>query len=311
VHIATGSCLCLHFYTDYTHIVRSQGKCLCRSFMGEDATVQEQVNCSVQVGCSVNRAATGRTINYETPEHNLQEELVKQWVNAENRDALLSHPVAIKFRSFVSETPVVDGNALLCYRGCYKRSDMHPCPLPIHFGPPPPAATDSGRYNNTVGTVLYLCTSSYGVAYEKQEDKKPIKDLFCQEYILDLSILRLADFSHHSLDNFIQIVFDYAEYGMRRGGIDKDDYTFSQIVSDIVNQCGFSGMSVPGVRGTPERRYQNIIIFNPEVIWRRFVNMDVEPVCIDNILSSYQEPIHANQPTQKAGRRISDSRIIK
>lgn len=252
----------------------------------DDTKIQEQVGLSVQLGCSLTRGATGRTTNYESPEHHRQEALVKQWAEAENRDAFLMHPTAEKFGSLISEKPVINGTTLVCYRGCSIRPDMLPYPLPHHFGPPPPEHTYAGRYNIVGKPVLYLCTTKYGVAYEKQEDSNPIKDLFCQEYLLNLSVLRLADFADPALNNFVQIVFDYAEYGIRGGKITKDGYLFSQAVAVIVGEKGFSGMLVPGVRGTPERRYQNIVIFNPETIWKEFVNMDMEPECIDSILSN-------------------------
>ncbi|OEU66926.1 MAG: hypothetical protein BA863_07960 [Desulfovibrio sp. S3730MH75] len=265
-----------------------------------DMIIQEQAGCSVQLGCSLTRGSTGRTTNFETPEDHLQEALVEQWAKAKNRDAFLSHPNAAKFRSMISETHVINGTTLVCYRGCYRRPDMLPRPLPNHFGPPPPELTEAGRYNIAGEPVLYLCTTDYGIVYEKQEDNNPIKNLFCQEYILDLSVLRLADFADSNLDNFIRIVFDYTEYGLRGGNIDKSDYLFSQVIAAIVEQYGFSGMSVPGVRGVPDRRYQNIVIFNPEVIWKQFVNKDVEPICIDNILSNYQGPNHANSADAKS-----------
>ncbi|MBW2741441.1 MAG: RES family NAD+ phosphorylase [Deltaproteobacteria bacterium] len=252
----------------------------------DDTIIQEQVGLSDQLGCSLTRGATGRTTNYESPEHNRQEALVKQWAEAENREAFLMHPTAEKFGSIISEAPVINGTTLVCYRGCYRRPDMLPHPLPHHFGPPPPEHTDAGRYNIAGKPVLYLCTTKYGAAYEKQEDSNPIKDLFCQEYLLDLAVLRLADFADPSLDNFIQIVFDYAEYGIRDGKINKDEYLFSQAVAAIIGGKGFSGILVPGVRGTPERRYQNIVIFNPGEIWGKFVNMDMEPERIDSILSN-------------------------
>jgi hypothetical protein len=266
----------------------------------DDMIIQEQAGFSDQVGCSLTRGATGRTTNYESPEHHLQEAFVKKWVEAENKEALLSHPTADKFRLMISKALVINGTTLVCYRGSYRRPDMFPRPLPHHFGPPPPELTEAGRYNIDRKPVLYLCTTDYGVVYEKQEDNNPIKNLFCQEYILDLSVLRLADFADPNLDNFIRIVFDYAEYGLRGGNIDKSDYLFSQVIAAIVEQCGFSGMSTPGVRGIPERRYQNIIIFKPEVIWKQFVNRDVEPMCIDNILSNYQGPNQANSADAKS-----------
>jgi|GEM_PF-1771958 len=262
--------------------------------------IQEQTKLSDQIGCSLTRAATGRTTNSEIPEDHLQEALVKQWAKAENRDAFLSHSNAAKFRSMISEAPLIDGTTLVCYRGCYRRPDMLPRPLPNHFGPPPPELTEAGRYNIAGKPVLYLCSTDYGVVYEKREDNNPIKNLFCQEYMLNLSVLRLADFSDPNLDNFIRIVFDYTEYGLRGGNIDKSDYLFSQVIAAIVEQCGFSGMSVPGVRGVRERRYQNIVIFNPEVIWKQFVNNDLEPMCIDNILSSYKGPNQANAADAKS-----------
>jgi hypothetical protein len=188
-----------------------------------DAMVQEQINCNDQLGCSVTRGATGRTTNFETPEHDCQEALVKQWVMSENKDTFLSHPAAEKFQSMISEIPVLNGSIIKCYRGCYRRSDMYPRPLPLHFGPPPLEHTKDGRYNYSRKPVLYLCSTAYGVAYEIKDDCKPINDLFYQEYILDTSSLRLADFANPNLDNFIRIVFDYAENGLRSGNIDKND----------------------------------------------------------------------------------------
>jgi len=251
----------------------------------DDTIIQEPVGLFDQPGCSLTRGATGRTTNYESPEHHRQEVLVKRWAEAENREAFLMHPTAKKFGFIISEIPVINDATLVCYRGCYRRPDMLPHPLPHHFGPPPPEHTYAGRYNIAGKPVLYLCTTKYGVAYEKQEDSNPIKDLFCQEYLLDLAVLRIADFADPNLDNFIQIVFDYTEYGIRDNKINKDEYPFSQAVATIVWEKGFSGMLVPGVRGTPERRYQNIVIFNPEKIWKEFANMDMEPECIDSILS--------------------------
>ena len=45
-----------------------------------------------------------------------------------------------------------------------------------------------------------------------------------------------------------------------------NDYSYSQLVADLVRGAGFDGMLVPGVRGTGGA-YRNLVIFEPRC-WR-------------------------------------------
>jgi hypothetical protein len=236
--------------------------------------------------CSVIRGATGRKTDFLNNAHYEQEKSVKEWVACENEKGFLTHPAANKFRDLISAVQAVGQKEITCYRGRYKSSNMVPRPMPSHFGPPPKEKAEENRYNVAGKPVLYLASTREGVAYELRKDQQPIIDLLCQEYVVKIENIRLSDFSEPSLDNFIHITFDYAEHGMRSGRINKEDYVFSQVVANIVECQGYSGMIVPGVRGVRGHRYNNIVIFNPEDSWRLWVNDGKEPECIDNVLQT-------------------------
>ncbi len=161
---------------------------------------------------------------------------------------------------------------------------MIPKPKPHHFAPPKPAETKENRYNVEGRPVLYLSCTQQGVAYELRRDQQPINGLYCQEYVVELDSIRIADFSEPKLDNFIHMVFDRAEHGRQIEGVNREDYVFSQIIANIVESQGFSGMIIPGTCSTPSHQYKNIVIFNPEKFWRSWINDNKEPECIDKIL---------------------------
>jgi hypothetical protein len=243
-------------------------------------TVQEKVHATDQFGCSIIRGTTGRKTDYHTEEHAEQERLVKSWAACKNQEESFAHESANVFRSLMESLPIFCDSKIKCYRGCHMRPEMIPRPLPHHFGPPPPEYTKAGRYNCENDPVLYLCTTLSGVALEIQDDSKERSALYCQEYLLNGTSLRLANFADKNLNNFIRVVFDYAENGLRFGAIDYDDYGFSQIISCMVKTSNFSGMIVPGVRGSKEHNYNNIILFNPADIWQKYVCTDTEPFCV-------------------------------
>jgi len=116
---------------------------------------------------------------------------------------------------------------------------------------------------------LYLATSASGVVRELCSELPPV-DLYCQNYRLPLGVLRVVDFSSPDLENFVHIAFDYAEYGLGSGGINDREYGFSQVLAEIVEAAGYEGMIVPGVRGTPDDRYCNVVLFSAES-WKEWV----------------------------------------
>lgn len=202
--------------------------------------------------------------NYLNSTDVAEERLVKEWVRAGE----LSHPGADRFRLLISGLRA-ESPELFLYRGRFKSEDMLPTPSARHFGPPQKEKTKAGRYNKHGQPVLYLATSENGVLRELCLGQ-PASDLYCQKFRLPPGKLQLADFSNHELANFVHIAFDYAEYGLGSGGVNDREYGFSQVLGEIVEAAGYEGMIVPGVRGTRDSRYLNIVLFSTES-WEEWV----------------------------------------
>ena len=105
------------------------------------------------------------------------------------------------------------------------------------------------------------------------------KTLWCQQYDFDFNDMRIADFADSMLDSYIQFVFESAETGIGPGDIKVNlgEYRFSQAIAEIVEEHGFSGMIIPGVRGARDCRYKNMVVFSPEPRWKQWVNNAVQP----------------------------------
>lgn len=135
------------------------------------------------------------------------------------------------------------------------------------MGPPPAQKTPDGRYNQRACPVLYLSDSEQGVIREVGRNwDGPIT---IQEYELDSSELRIADFASDDLHNFLSCVFDVAERCCVPGRHGPDSYLFSQLVAQLVEAVGYVGMRVFGVLGDLTLQYRNIVVLEPNE-WRRW-----------------------------------------
>jgi hypothetical protein len=242
---------------------------------------QVVIGNKVTAGHALTCGDTGRLIEGGTPEQQKQEGLILDWLKYISNEECLAHLAASKFCSLIHNNPIIKDRCLVLSRGRNIATEMAPTVKPKGFGPP--EETKPGRYSIASNPVLYLSTSEQGVFYELKSYQKPGQTLFCQKYNLPTNELKIADFSPNNIDNFIQLVFYYAERGLRNGTIDKGDYVFSQVVAELVKKSGFDGMVIPGVRGTVNHRYSNIVIFDPSD-WEKWIDYLLQPSCIDNIL---------------------------
>ena len=248
-----------------------------------EVLAQCKVGIHATAGHALTRGATGRRTEYMIPEQQRQGDLVHDWVKCKSTHKLLKHPSARLFRELILNNPVVEDEVLMLFRGCSYDEEMGPTVKPTHFGPPPSGKTKAGRYNVAGEPVLYLSSSEKGVLWEINPTEESAGNLFCQRFCLPTHGLKIADFSLDSIDNFVHIVFDYAENGTRTGQIDKSDYVFSQVVARLVRASGFNGMVVPGVRAvSSEHRYTNVVIFCPGN-WVQWIDYQSSPKCIDHI----------------------------
>lgn len=130
------------------------------------------------------------------------------------------------------------------------------------MGPPPVSRAPAGRYNLAGTSVLYLSTSEEGVRLEV-----PGPRLCIQQYNIDVTPLRVADFTSEEATNLLHAAFDLAEKACVPGWSVQANYTFSQFLAQGVQRSGFDGFRVPGVRGNSSVRYHNVVLLRPEGRW--------------------------------------------
>jgi hypothetical protein len=141
-------------------------------------------------------------------------------------------------------------------------------PTSHDFGPPRTAR--GGRYNAQGISVLYLCSSEFGVV---QEVGRPPagRSLWIQRFTA-LGSLAFFDARTLSDDSFAAGVFWVIEQQRDRT---KGPSPLGARVGEIVGET-FDGMIVPGVRGDTQL-YSNIILFRPQDRWRTLVDLGSSP----------------------------------
>jgi hypothetical protein len=189
-------------------------------------------------------------------------ELAKEWGEVSDRDALLSHDTANRFRANLRCVPTAAGNELVCIRG---RLDDPKITSWRDMGP----GTGAGRYSRV--SALYLSDSVDGVL--KELGAPPGTKVFIQEYALSPASVRLADCSSVHVTDLVKAVFDMAESSDVKGRVGPSE-VFSQVVGQIIQEAGFEGMVVPGVRGIPGGQYRNIVVFDVNDRWQTWSRQD-------------------------------------
>lgn len=224
------------------------------------------------VGCELTRGATGRTTRSMDPEEVSDDLLVAEWSRAESVEAMLLHPGAVRFAELMRLQPQRALGTMQAYRG-RPQNAITGDPEPSNFGPPPVARTTLYRYNEEGNPVLYLASTPAGV-WAELTHRGPCP-LFCQEFIVDLSSMRILDASCSTLHNFLQHAWDAAER------LELREYMFSRALAKLVRAAGFEGMVVPGVRGTRDGRYCNLVVFEPEPHWQDWLAPGRAPFAIE------------------------------
>lgn len=194
--------------------------------------------------------------------------LVEQWSKAESKEQIESHPACDRFRAEVNSVRALTGDALHCIRG---RIDDGTIVDWRQMGPPTSCGQGSRYAASGVG-VLYLCDSIGGVHRELNPGEGT--KIFLQEYMLRSSGLRLGDLAASDLTEFVKAVFDVAENSAVEGRVGPTTFLFTQVVARIVREAGFDGMVVPGVRGTTDFKYRNVVVFDAKNRWAEWSGRD-------------------------------------
>lgn len=224
---------------------------------------------SITIGGSATLSATyGPTGRLVTADSDYA--LVREWAELPDQDLQQSHQAVARFATHLSQVVRLPGVSLSCCRGS-RRFPSGYVPTSDEMGPPPTVAAAEGRYNRSGESTLYLCESEGGLAREPIAGDGP---LWIQRFVLPTERLSIADFSSLHADGFASKVFWFAELAGNEDVVQR--LHFSQLVASLVRQK-FDGMRIPGVRGTHDVRYSNVVIFGAEPSWRDWLEIGAQP----------------------------------
>ena len=151
--------------------------------------------------------------------------------------------------------------------------------LSRYIGPAP--KPDDGRYNKKAEQCLYLIRDK---RFLWKELKLGNKKLFVQKYNIPTGDHKIADLSvaNNSISNSLALSFWMAESGKTLSGYSfekelslhgKSKYLISQLLSYHFKENGWDGMYLPGVHGSPQKHYSNLVLFSAATTqWRQMVD---------------------------------------
>lgn len=216
---------------------------------------------------SASYGPTGRFITADS-----EYAFVREW--ADNPDPYIQkhHEARERFVACLSHVNRVnvEGARLSCFRG--RRFSDGYSPTSAEMGPPAVSDARANRYNKPNESTLYLCESQEAIANE------PIAgggQLWVQRFLLPTDRLAIPDFSSLRADDFASKAFWFAELAGNDGVAVKR--CFSQLVASLVRKQ-FDGMRVPGVRGSNDTSYSNVVVFCAEARWKPWLAIDCQPV---------------------------------
>lgn len=204
----------------------------------------------------------------------------RQWARLADRESMLGHPAADKFQQYLDSAKCLDCHRITLYRGqgIDEPESVPPSvermgPLPSHLFP------REGRYHRAGKRALYLTSSEDGSRREMAAWHTGGLPYFIR-IDLPLTSLRIADFTDWPSDHFVTAVFEQAELCCLRERGGPEDYTFSQVIGELVS-THFDGMMVPGVRGEPGAHYSNVVLFQRLEEWSKWIATGSGPYLLE------------------------------
>lgn len=242
-----------------------------KSGSAERLSAKSRIELNDSLGVMMERGKTGRKLAYVNEKQKAADAIAASWFKCRSQLEFRQHCARKKFQAELRNAPVLNG-VLTAFRG---RLFARGCaPASMEFGPPPnPSKVKSGRYNAACEPVLYLATTPTGVIAEvKTDDQEMI--LIAQRFRFDTKDMNIADLTGGGDLVLVPMVFDRAEHE------NEGESTYrSLVLAETVARCGYGGMLVPGVRGTPTDHYCNLVIFNPTP-WTDWLDTSLPPVAL-------------------------------
>lgn len=221
----------------------------------------------VEVGTSVTRAHTGRVSDSLNAEQQACERLVNDWLDGGTGEA--AHWGRELTKELISELPRCA--APTSYRARPFPERDRPTD-PLQFGPPP--SPGAGRYNRAGQPALYLGRDVRGLSAEMAHYPRPGQQYYFARYLStdSLSLVDLSDANAHAA---LHLAFDRAER------LDVD-YEPAQLLADVIRELGIDGIIVPGVRGSPDHHYCNVVVFRC-LGWEDWVDKSHSPTLLPEL----------------------------
>lgn len=199
------------------------------------------------LGTSLKRAHTGRVSSSLSREEQACELLVNRWLDGPSDDQTDWGRLLVK--ELINERARCTAPAT--YRARSFPHSVRPSDL-MEFGPPP--CPGAGRYNRSGQAALYLGTDRHGVIAEMARFTRPGTHCFYARYS-PIEALKMVDLSDPSAHPALHHAFDRAER------LDVQ-YEPAQRIADVIRELRIDGIIVPGVRGSTDHHYTNIVVFN-------------------------------------------------
>lgn len=188
---------------------------------------------------------TGRYITADNLHHRVQ-----AWAFS-NLDAIT---LESEIEAELCSTAKLVQKALICHRG--RQFDVGYIPQSMEMGPPPSTRTPHtpNRYNTEMSRAMYLCASEYAVRNEVPD--RHGRELWIQDFLVPPSSLRIADLRISECSQLLNHAMWFAENAGEDGAA---PLSFSQRIAELITRQ-FDGFVAPGVRGSPFKEYDNVVL---------------------------------------------------
>ena len=222
---------------------------------------------TAKVSLNITRRHTGRRLNVDEDYYECERLIREPWrINCCN-------PWVRRLKTELKCAPISNLKTLQLFRA--RPSDPSICGWeqmgprdkgPPDKGPPDKGSRSSGRYNKSGEIVLYLSSRAKGAMLEVEAQSVCI-----QKYSIPCSStqMKIADFNSRHLSNLLGAAFDLSESSVVPFRLGFSNYKYSNFLASTLKRFKFDGFIVPGVRGSPEFQYFNVILFHPEA-WRQW-----------------------------------------
>lgn len=211
-------------------------------------------------------------------------QLLEKYVNTYDETSLAEH-----FEPLVKDFTHQWTDEIICYRGVNKSLySKFECK---RISPTPKEYAQNNRYSKKNERAFYLIDNPKFI-----KDEIGITEWIEQKYIINpithkLKLVNITS-SNIELHNDLAHIFKISESGKSSTGIDfekiskenyDNKYLISQFIANLFKQYEWDGLVIPGVHGSSEEHYNNIVIFEKTLDgWHEWCDGEIYSSGLDN-----------------------------